>query len=216
MKKFLNFDRVLCLSPHPDDVEYSMSGVIHECPGTQFLILNMSEGTPQDKTSGHNRILESETFWSKWPAPNQETVSVCRAYVRQPFQQTETEWVSWIEDRFSGNLLDAIIGPSGIDSHPEHKIANNLLAALGRHKPLSLVEYKTSSTLPGWIPNYHHSINQKTLQAKIQLLPESYVSQADGLYFKPDLLRAFHQDFYQLKRGVAPCESFRIQVMYDR
>ena len=26
--KLFNFDRVLCLSPHPDDVEYSMLGTI--------------------------------------------------------------------------------------------------------------------------------------------------------------------------------------------
>ena len=28
MKKLLGFNRELCLSPHPDDVEYSMYGAI--------------------------------------------------------------------------------------------------------------------------------------------------------------------------------------------
>ena len=37
--KLLNFNRVLCLSPHPDDVEYSMSGTIMKCTDTIFDIV---------------------------------------------------------------------------------------------------------------------------------------------------------------------------------
>ena len=38
--KFLNFNKVLCLSPHPDDVEYSMLGTILKYNGTKFYYCN--------------------------------------------------------------------------------------------------------------------------------------------------------------------------------
>ena len=34
--KFLGFDNVLCISPHPDDIEYSMFGTIDKYKDTKF------------------------------------------------------------------------------------------------------------------------------------------------------------------------------------
>lgn len=212
MKKFLNFDRVLCLSPHPDDVEYSMSGAMHECPNTKFHILNLSNGTAQDPTSGPERIKEAQEFWKILHSPN---VSMTHMWDSETFKQTETEVVSFIEHRFGGQF-DAVCGPTEIDSHPEHQFVNNLMPALGRHKPISILEYKTSSTLPGWQANFHVEISEETVMKKIYTLPEAFKSQSDGNYFQPRMLQAFHQDFYQMKRGIPYCESFRIQVMYDK
>ena len=39
--KFLNYDTVLCVSPHPDDIEYSMMGTILKHVDTHFIILNL-------------------------------------------------------------------------------------------------------------------------------------------------------------------------------
>ena len=41
--KFLGFDKVLCLSPHPDDVEYSMSGTILKYKDTHFDIVTAAK-----------------------------------------------------------------------------------------------------------------------------------------------------------------------------
>ena len=61
--KFLNFDRVLCLSPHPDDVEYSMAGTIIKHTGTTFDILCLTQGGDCDDTTGENRLKEVENSW---------------------------------------------------------------------------------------------------------------------------------------------------------
>ena len=37
--KLLQFNKVLCLSPHPDDVEYSMSATIKKFQDTQFDLI---------------------------------------------------------------------------------------------------------------------------------------------------------------------------------
>ena len=50
--KFLNYDRVLCLSPHPDDVEYGMVGSMYKFRNTQFDVLILSEGGDFDESTG--------------------------------------------------------------------------------------------------------------------------------------------------------------------
>ena len=50
--KLLNFDRVLCLSPHPDDAEYSISGTVMKYSDTIFDILTMSVGGDFEGTDG--------------------------------------------------------------------------------------------------------------------------------------------------------------------
>ena len=42
--KLFNFNKVLCLSPHPDDVEYSMLGTIMKYSDTQFHLLQLAQG----------------------------------------------------------------------------------------------------------------------------------------------------------------------------
>ena len=37
--KFLGYDNVLCISPHPDDTEYSMMGTILKYWDTMFTCL---------------------------------------------------------------------------------------------------------------------------------------------------------------------------------
>ena len=51
--KFLGFDNVLCLSPHPDDIEYGMAGTIVKHTDTNFDILILTEGGDFDFTTSN-------------------------------------------------------------------------------------------------------------------------------------------------------------------
>ena len=62
--KLLGYDKVLCLSPHPDDVEYSMSGTILKCIDTTFDILCLTQGGEHDKTTNSFRVDEVRDVWS--------------------------------------------------------------------------------------------------------------------------------------------------------
>ena len=52
--KFLGFNKVLCLAPHPDDVEYSMGGTIIKHYNTQFDVLCLTQGGDCDITTGNS------------------------------------------------------------------------------------------------------------------------------------------------------------------
>ena len=41
--KFLNYDRVLCLSPHPDDVEYGVLGTMMKYKDTKFDVVKLKD-----------------------------------------------------------------------------------------------------------------------------------------------------------------------------
>ena len=61
--KFLGYNKVLCLSPHPDDVEYSMSGTIIKYSDTQFDIVTLTHGGDFDSTNDNPRKNEVSDFW---------------------------------------------------------------------------------------------------------------------------------------------------------
>ena len=70
--KFLNYDRVLCLSPHPDDVEYGMLGTILKYKDTQFDIIVLSQGGDFDKSlpRTETKTGEKHTDFDVEPNPN--------------------------------------------------------------------------------------------------------------------------------------------------
>ena len=61
--KFLEFDRVLCLAPHPDDVEYSLGGTIIKYKDTHFDVLCLTEGGDCDSTTDVSRLNEVKLSW---------------------------------------------------------------------------------------------------------------------------------------------------------
>ena len=61
--KFLGFNKVLCLAPHPDDIEYSMGGTIIKHYDTYFDILCLTQGGDCDETTNFNRLDEVRDSW---------------------------------------------------------------------------------------------------------------------------------------------------------
>ena len=68
--KFLGFNRVLCLSPHPDDIEYSMGGTIIRHSNTQFDILCLTQGGDYDVTTDNSRLNEARNSWKSTKVNN--------------------------------------------------------------------------------------------------------------------------------------------------
>ena len=61
--KFLGFNKVLCISPHPDDVEYSMLGTILKYTDTEFHLFQMSQGGDCDPSTNETRLLGVQHVW---------------------------------------------------------------------------------------------------------------------------------------------------------
>jgi LmbE family N-acetylglucosaminyl deacetylase len=207
--KLLQFNKVLCLSPHPDDIEYSMSATIKKFQDTQFDVLCLTKGTSTDSSSGNDRLKEVQLFWSHYQCSN--------IHLFEPFfdafeSASIAKWITAIETEMPMNTYDAIFTTSNLDSHQEHIFVNSLVPSLTRNKPISIIEYKSPSTLHSWTPNYFVSCN---IEDKLNSLRSAFISQLDSVYFNESLIKLFHSDYNCSKRNVTSIEQFNIQVLYN-
>jgi|TARA_B100001094_G_scaffold274509_1_gene281551 LmbE family N-acetylglucosaminyl deacetylase len=207
--KFLNFKRVLCLSPHPDDVEYSMLGTIAKKSNTKFDIFCLSRGGAKgfDVTNEQDRRKEVHDVWSKARCKNIKLLWFSDSeYIED---KSEPEWINYIEKTFLNvHEYDCILIPPSKDSMYEHRFVNKFGDALVRKNTISLIEYKTVSTLNTWIPNMFVDVTN-FYDRKLESLKE-FKSQNDKLYFQKPTLDSFHSNFQCKKRGKEFVEQFRI------
>jgi len=207
MRKLLGFDKVLCLSPHPDDVEYGMLGTVLMYPDTKFVVLTMSYGTAGDVTSGHVRQEEVMRCWN-----GVSNAVVEFSGVNALEDLSERKWIYALEAEFNMHReldCDAIFTPPNCDTHYEHLLVNRIGLALTRSRAASLLEYRTASTAHGWAPNMKVDISDVYNQ-KLRMI-NVFKSQARHGYFSLPALLAFHMDYDARKRETHMwCEKFHI------
>lgn len=208
--KFLEFNRVLCLSPHPDDVEYSMAGTILKYTDTHFDILCLTKGGDCDSTTGNSRLIEVENTWKQSQTENYNLFFSDKKFLKD---LGEDEWVSFIERNYLNDIsYDAILLPSTKDSHFEHKIVSNFGWPLTRIKSVSLVEYCSPSTLETWVPNVFVDIKDQ-FNTKLNMLKQ-FTSQQHRSYFKEDVIKGFHTNFQCSKKGLSVVEQFNLKQVF--
>ena len=211
--KFLNFDNVLCLSPHPDDVEYSMAGTIFKHENTHFDILCLTQGGDCDETTSQKRLNEVKNSWNI----AHKHVMLNWGLYFSPYKflkdLDEDKWINYIEDKFT-NLIDydCIIIPSEFDSHFEHRIVSNFGWPLTRIKGISLIEYYSPSTLEKWIPNMFIDISD-VYNTKLNMLKQ-FKSQQHRSYFSKETIDGFHTNFQCSKKGYSMIERFNLKQLF--
>jgi len=210
--RLLNFDRVLCISPHPDDVEIGMLGTILRCDETVFDIfcLTICGAKGFDDSYKLNRIGEIENLWRKSFCKNVNFIKSECSYFED---KTEPGWINYIENSLMNTIdYDCIFIVPYKDSMFEHRFVNEFGQALIRHKPISLVEYNTVSTLNSWIPNMYVDIT-KVYYKKVELLKE-FESQLGKRYFSNEATLANNTNFQCCKKGMDKVEKYRIIEEY--
>ena len=206
--KFLGYDNVLCISPHPDDTEYSMMGTILKYSDTMFTCLQLCQGGDMDETTGRNRLFEVQNVWEEAECSNVNLLFTEVKYMRD---MREDEWINFIEEKLSPSL-NAIVLPNEYDSHFEHRFVAGFGKALIRQRPITLIQYKTPSTDQTWVPNLFVDID-KEYHTKVKSL-KKFESQQERYYFRDDVLRSFHSDFQSAKKRKHYVEQFKILDLY--
>jgi LmbE family N-acetylglucosaminyl deacetylase len=203
--KLLNMKNVLCLSPHPDDVEYSMAGTMMKYTDTNFTSVVFSTGCVSDPIANEDRWNECKEYWKGIDNVSQYFLSpLMRMY-------SEEEWLNLLEKKFNLKLYDAIFLPSFTDTHYEHRFVNGIGMAMTRSNPASIVEYKSLSSTDMWIPNMIIDIHLQS-KTKVDLLSK-FVSQSKD-YFNEDVMKAFHSHIISIRKGIITSEQFKIITLY--
>ena len=133
--KLLKYDKILCLSPHPDDVEYSMSGTIMKYVDTQFDILCLTIGGAEDKTSSKSRYNEVKNFWNGISNVNLIYLNLDISNYREDVA------IQVIDSKLNMSDYDAIFIPCREDNHFFHRNISTLGRSLCRVSKFDLIEY---------------------------------------------------------------------------
>jgi len=220
--KFLNFKNVLCLSPHPDDVEISMSGSILKYNDTLFYISCLSYGTKSDPTTSRERFYECNKFWDWKEEPlNKNEIDVRKIRVRNTCisgysfnigDVSEDILIKQIEMNYQIDDYDALFIPAEFDTHFEHRIVNSIGRALTRNNKISLIEYKSGSVTDEWIPNMFIDVSEQ-IEEKLKRL-KCFESQKKD-YLDDDYLFVFHEHLQSRRKGISYVEQFKIISLYE-
>lgn len=215
MNRFLNFEKVLCLSPHPDDIEYSALGTIIKFKDTNFEIITFSNGGKFDKSTSSKRVEECIDIWSKVSNLN-------GSFLNEKFlvDAKQDELIFNVENKYDLDSYQAILIPAEFDTHQDHKKISDLGKALTRKSQFTIIEYKTPHTLNNWIPNLYINIDelipnseQNIWEFKKELLKMFY-SQQNQPYFENIPLQNFHIDYHSSRKKINIVESFKIITSY--
>lgn len=207
MAKFLNANRILCLSPHPDDIEYGALGIMYKYQDTQFDILTISIGGKFDITSGQRRFKECQSIYNSF-----KNISGEFLLDDHTINFGYDELVHKIETKYDISKYDLILLPPDEDTHHDHKKINVVGMALTRKEKCGIVDYKTPSTLETWIPNHFVDISMY-MDSKIEQL-HKFKTQSKHLYFAPQIIKSFHNNYQSARRGFGYVEMFKIHRLY--
>ena len=212
--KFLNNNKVLCLSPHPDDIEYSMLGSMMLYNETQFDVLCLTVGGAKgyDPTNNENRRNELINLYKMYDEKN-KNVNLMMSKNNYFEDLNEAGWINYLEKNYlNKNNYDCIFVPPIKDSMYEHRFVHGFGNALVRRNTISVIEYHTPSTLNVWKPNVFIDIKNK-YEDKLKLL-SCFTSQLSKLYFKKNTLDSFHSNFQCRKRGMDVVEQFKVIELF--
>lgn len=210
MKRLLNLDKVLCLSPHPDDVEYSMGGTIASHQSTKFDIITLSQGGDFD-LANDVRTDEFKAYWALY-----DNAIVSEKHLGGHIKDfNEDAIVNFIENAVDVSQYDAIFTPPSLDFHFEHRLVNSASKAVTRTCKVSLIEYMTPSIDHTWTPNIYVEIDDDTFKEKRNHLQQTFKTQATRKYFSDQCINDFHSDFFSSKRKNGWVEKYKISFLFN-
>ena len=209
--KFLNFDRVLCLAPHPDDAEYSMAGAVLKYQDTHFDILCLTQGGYCDSTTSKSRHQEVQDAWAESNVSNYTLYFSDTPVFRN---KGLDEWIKYIEDTYTHRAAyQCVMITSEYDSHHEHVAVASLAPSLSRVTPYSIIQYRSPSTLETWSPNLFISLDE-VYDIKKKMI-QGFKSQLGKPYFQENVIDGFHTNFQCMKKGKGYVEAYKIITYYE-
>jgi LmbE family N-acetylglucosaminyl deacetylase len=184
MRIIENGDRVLLVSPHPDDFEFGCGGTIHRYRNkitTRLLVLSNRMRTRGEKNNEEQQRKAAEILGC-------HDIQFFDLYIRM-FGSTENRDIlrKTITDEVISFKPDAIFFPSPREVMQDHQaVADEIIRVV---RSTNLIAYEVPKHTRFFNPNVFVQIYQEDLDAKMNAL-NCFTEQAGKFYFSPDVLRA--------------------------
>lgn len=185
----LNVDRVLLLSPHPDDGEFSCGATIAKMleRGREFLyvVFSAAEDAVPDGFDADVRRKEVSEATREMGIPSDHLIIL--DYPVRRFSQFRQEILDEMIHFFNDFNPDLVLLPCSTDTHQDHQTIFNegfrafkKRSILGYESPWNNLDFRTSAFV---------SVEEKHLQKKIKSI-SYYVSQAFRDYASEEFVRS--------------------------
>jgi LmbE family N-acetylglucosaminyl deacetylase len=145
-------NKVLAISPHPDDVELGCFGSLaaHADHGHQVHILVMTDGS----RGGDPEKREKEAL----QAAALIGATVHFAGIRDCHVADSFETINIIETLLQKVQPQVVFGPSGKDTHQDHRNTARAMISATRRVPDQVFVYQTPSTTIDFTPTCHFDV----------------------------------------------------------
>lgn len=205
----LNYDRIIAIGAHPDDIEYGCLGLLLKMSSsTMKHVFVASMGSKGDPSTGEQRVEESRRALS---VLKPETISFRRkaGIEKADFEELLNDIYALIEKV----KPDLILTHGPHDTHQEHRELFDISVAAARRSKASILSYGILSNTLDFKPQLFVDISEVYAQKKRALA--EHRSQAQKFYMQQEHLDIFHAHNYASLHGVRFCEAYEIVRMFS-
>ena len=180
----IDYERLLFVGPHPDDVELGCGGILSRFAGAQigYLILSPCLEDPRNAN-----ILTEAAEASATLGIAAEAIIV-EDLPRRTFHDKREEIRRILISARERLRPQIVFCPSLGDIHQDHQVTAEETLRLFRDA--SVVAYESPRSSLAFQPDLYVTLEESHLENKIKALL-SYRSQFDRYYFEPEVIRSF-------------------------
>lgn len=192
--------KILLLSPHPDDIEFSMGGYLlklRKDENNELAFMLFSHCGILDEFNKSLRVLQYNQ------ATQYNGIELAEVRNFNKSRQEILDMMIKVRDQFKP---DIVFCPSMEDNHQDHQVIAQ--EAFRAFKFTTLIGYIQPHNLTEIRPNFFVELSEQELQAKVDLI-SIYKSQAHRNYSRPEAIRGTAA-FYGAMTGRKYCEAFEI------
>lgn len=203
----MNFNRIVCIAAHPDDIELGMGGTVSKYKKQNkevFFIINYIPKDNYTTGSYEERIIELKNSLNIFNIPHDNLI------INNFYNKNIREKVALLDNNLKIIKPDAIFTHYEHDIHQEHNDVFKIVSISCRNKPISLFMWE-NNVIGGLLknkfnPNYFIKLSKENIDDKInswkchktqynkyKLLDNLIISQSNlwGYYYNAEYVEAF-------------------------
>jgi LmbE family N-acetylglucosaminyl deacetylase len=202
----MNFNRILAIGAHPDDVEYSCLGTLlkYDKTNSQICIYVASFGSLGDPTTGEHRKEESISSF--------KLLNNAQIIFRQSAGLSSENYEN-ISQELRVLILsfkpDLILVHHSSDTHQEHRILHDITLTAARRYRCSILTYKSVSVTSSFVESLYVDVTE-FLDDKIMAI-QKHLSQSERDYMAENSIKLYHKNWFGYMHGIDSVEVFGIE-----
>ena len=206
----MNFNSILAIGAHPDDIEYSCFGFLlkEQKLGSKINAYVVSPDSLTKNPIGDKRIEESMNAFRLIPDANL-TIRNKNNIVIDDYQIIADQIRTLVQE----NNVDLVLVHSPNDTMQEHRLLHEITMSALRRLPVSIFLYKSPSVSNSFVSNFIVDIKNE-YHEKVNALSE-HKTQSNKEYMSEDSIKIFNQGWDGKKIGIDIYEEFYIYKLIN-